>query len=119
MIIETNDGTAHISPNSIEIGDFRVEGGYLTAVMNLVLCDRDESLVLYVEPLGDKIGIAVYEAMLDYSSLAAVAEQVAAKLNTTTGRAALAAIAAGGYRQLRRWLPQVRVRLSLGGKSNG
>jgi len=115
-----NDIAMPVRPDSIEIGDFRIEGGCLTAELNLVLCNRHESLTLYVEPLGDEIGVQVRDAVLDYPSLAVVAKRVAAKLNTTSGRAALAAIAAGGYRQLRRLLPQVRVRLNnAGGRRNG
>ncbi len=105
--------------DSIEIGDVRVEDGYLTAELKLVACNRAECLLLFVEPFGDEIGVAVYDAVLDYSALAVVAERVAAKLNTAPGTAVLA-MAAGGSRQIRRWLPQVRVKLNrLGGTSNG
>jgi hypothetical protein len=105
--------------DSIEIGDFRVEGGYLTTELKLAVCNRAECLLLFVEPFGDEIGVAVYDAVLDYSALAVVAEGVAAKLNTATGTAVLAMVA-GGSRQLRRGLPQVRVKLNrLGGTSNG
>ncbi len=81
--------------------------------MKLVVCGRPESLVLFLEPLGDEIGVEVYESMLDYRALSVVAEHVAAKLNTPEGRAALR-MAAEGAKQKLRWLPQVRVRLPKG-----
>jgi hypothetical protein len=108
-----------VLPDSIELGDFRVEGGYLTAELKLAVCNRAECLLLFGEPFGDEIGVAVYDAVLDYSALAVVAERVAAKLNTSTGTAVLA-MAARGSRQLQRWLPQVRVKLNgAGDKPNG
>jgi hypothetical protein len=63
-----------------------------------------------VEPLGEEIGVEVYEAMLDFHALTVVAEHVAAKLSTAVGRAALK-LASEGVKQKRRWLPQVRVPL--------
>lgn len=69
-----------------------------------------ENLILYVEALGNEIGVEVYESILDMPSLTVVAEHVAAKLNTVVGRAALKQ-AAESTKQKRRWLPQVRVPL--------
>lgn len=46
----------HVLPGSIEIGEFRFEGGYLTANLKLVVCGRLEFLVLFVEPFGEEIG---------------------------------------------------------------
>jgi len=99
---------AHVS--SIEIGDFRIDGGYLTSNLKLALCGMTEDLILYVEPLGGEIGVEVYESVLDMLSLTVVAEHVAAKLSTVAGRAALKQ-AAEGTKQNGRWLPQVRVPL--------
>ncbi|MGD0000240.1 MAG: hypothetical protein ABSE21_09085 [Bryobacteraceae bacterium] len=99
----------HVLPDSIEIGDFRVDDGYLTANLKLVVCGRAESLVLFVEPLGDEVGVEVYEAVLDYRALTVVAERVATKLSNVVGRAALK-LAAKGSKQKRQWGPQVRVR---------
>ena len=100
----------HVLLESIEVGEFRVDGGHLTANLKLVVCGRPESLVLFVEPLGDEIGVEVYEAMLDFHALTVVAEHVAAKLNNAEGRAALKQ-ASEVSKQERRWLPQVRVAL--------
>lgn len=74
-------------------------------------CGRAESLVLFVEPLGDEIGVELHEAMLDFHALTVVAEHVAEKLDTVKERAALK-LAAEGAMQKRRWLPQVRVRFT-------
>lgn len=100
----------HIIPGSIEVGEFRVDDGHLTANLKLVVCGRPESLILFVEPLGEEISVEVYESMLDFHALTVVAEHVAEKLNTLEGRAALEQ-AAECSKQQRRWLPQVRVRL--------
>jgi hypothetical protein len=110
MADELHDHTPLVHPDSIQIGDFRVDGGYLTAELKLVLCNRHETLTLFVEPLGDEIGVEVYEAILDDLSLTVVAEHVAAKLNTVAGRALLK-MASENSKQHRRWLPQVRVPL--------
>ena len=109
----------HVLPGSIEIGEFRVDGGYLTANLKLVVCGRPESLILFVEPLGVEIGVEVHEPMLDFHALTVVAEHVAAKLNTPEGRAALK-LAAEGVKPKREQGPQVRLRLdSSGGTPNG
>ncbi len=100
----------HVLPGSIEIGEFRVDGGYLTADLKLVVCRRPESLVLFVEPLGKEIGVEVHESMLDFHALTVVAEHVAAKLDTVEGRAALK-LASEGAKQKREQGPQVRVPL--------
>jgi hypothetical protein len=111
--------SAHVSPGSIEIGDFRVDGDHLTAELKLVLCGRVENPLLFVEPLGDEIGVEVSEAVLDFAALTVVGECVAAKLSTVAGKAALKQ-AAEGAAQNRRRGPQVRVRLdSPGGALNG
>jgi hypothetical protein len=110
MTDEPRDNTPLVRPDSIEIGDFRVDGGYLTANLKVALCNRTENLKVFVEPLGDEIGVEVYEAILDYLSLSVVADHVAAKLNTVAGRALLK-MASEGKRRNRRWRPQVRVRL--------
>jgi hypothetical protein len=110
--MEENEMTLqHVLPGSIRIGEFRVDGGYLTSSLKLVVCNRPEPLVLFVEPLGEEIGVEVHGALLDFHALTVVAEHVAAKLNTPEGRTALEQ-AAEGSKQKRRWLPQVRVRLS-------
>lgn len=119
MKAKDETSTPHVLPESIEIGDFRVGRGYLTAELKLVLCNRTENLVLFVKPLGDEIGVEVCEAILDLLSLSVVAEHVVAKLNTAAGRTLLKT-ASEGSKQHRRWLPQVRVRInSPGGTSNG
>jgi hypothetical protein len=105
--------TPLVVSDSIEIGNFRIEGGYLTAELKLVVCNRAERLFIFVEPLGDKIGVEVCEAILDMLSLTVVAERVAARLNTVTGRALLKMAAEGP--KLLRWLPQVRVRINNSG----
>ncbi|MGC9999709.1 MAG: hypothetical protein ABSE21_06390 [Bryobacteraceae bacterium] len=98
----------HVLPDSIEIGEFRIDAGHLNANLRLVVCGRPESLVLFVEPLGEEIGVEVHESVLDFHALTVVAEHVAEKLNTVEGRAALR-LAAEGVKQKRRRLPQVRV----------
>jgi len=100
-----------VLPDSIEIGDFHIYGGYLIAELSLILCGRKETCIIFVEPPGDEIGVEVFEAMLAYSSLTVLAEHVAARLNTVTGRAALE-LTSEASKQHRRWLPQVWVRLS-------
>ncbi|MGD0001015.1 MAG: hypothetical protein ABSE21_13030 [Bryobacteraceae bacterium] len=110
-VMEDNKMTPQlVLPGSIEIGEFRVDGGHLTANLKLVVCGRPESLALFVESLGEEIGVEVDETVLDYRALTVVAEHVAAKLNTSEGRAVLK-LAAGGSKQQRRWLPQVQVPL--------
>jgi hypothetical protein len=101
----------HVLADSIEIGDFCAKGDCLTTSLRLVLCDRTEVLVLYVEPRSDEIGVEVYEAILDAQSLTVVGERVAAKLDTAVGRAALAQAVSGQPCERRRG-PQVRIRLS-------
>jgi hypothetical protein len=98
-----------VLPDSIEIGGFHIYGGYRIADLSLILCGRQETFIVFVEPHSDEIGVEVYEAMLDYLSLTVVAEHVAAKLNTVAGRAALE-LASEASKQHRRWLPQVWVR---------
>jgi len=97
----------HVLPGSIEIDESRVDGGDLTANLKLVVCGRSESLVLFVEPLGEEIGVEVDESILDFYALTVVAEHVAAKLNTVAGRSALK-LASEGMKRKRRCLPQVR-----------
>lgn len=96
--------------DAIEIGDFHVHGGHLTADLKMVDYGRTENLILYVEPFGEEeIGVEVYDSILDMLSLTVVAAHAAAKLNTA-GRAALKQ-AAVGTKQNRQWLPQVRVQI--------
>ena len=110
---------AHVPPGSIEIGDVHVDGDHLTASLGLVVCGRAENLILFVESLGDEIGVEVRDAILDFSALTVVAGHVVAKLNTVAGRAALK-LAAAGVPQNWRQGPQVRVMLNWpGGTSNG
>ena len=106
----------HVLPESIEIGAFAVTGNCLQAEIHLVLgawadgkeYRRSERLAIFVEPIGDEIGVAVYDAVLDMPSLLVVAEHAAARLDTAAGRALLK-MAAEAPKQPRRWLPQVRV----------
>ena len=100
----------HVIPESIEIGEFGVEGGYVIAGLQVVVCGRTEDLTLVVLPFGQEISVEVQEAVLDYAALTAVAEDVAAKLNTVAGRAALKR-AAESPRRARRRRPHVHVRL--------
>ena len=79
----------HVTPESVEIGDFRIDGGHLTTRVKVALCGRTENLILFVEPLGDEIGVEVCDAILDLSSLTIVAERVAAKLKALHERALL------------------------------
>jgi hypothetical protein len=41
--------TPLVVPGSIEIGDFRAEGGYPTAELKLARCNGTENLILFVE----------------------------------------------------------------------
>ena len=110
-MMEEDDMTPqHVLPDSFEIAEFRVDGGYVTANLKLVVCGRPESLLLFVESLGEEIGVEVDEAVLDFHALTVAAEHAAAKLNMVEGRAALK-LASEGSREKRRWLPQVRVPL--------
>jgi hypothetical protein len=52
-MMEEDDMTPqHVLPDSFEIAEFRVDGGYVTANLKLVVCGRPESLLLFVESLG-------------------------------------------------------------------
>jgi hypothetical protein len=58
--MEEDDMTPqHVLPDSFEIAEFRVDGGYVTANLKLVVCGRPESLLLFVESLGEEIGVEV------------------------------------------------------------
>ena len=71
---------------------------------------RVEKLALFLEPHGNEIAVEVYDAVLDFPSLAVVAEYAAIKLNTGAGRAALK-LASEGSKRSRRRGPYVRVPL--------
>lgn len=111
--------TAHVHPESVEVGEFHLDGDHLTASLRVVVCGRTEDLTLLVQPFGEEIGVEVRDAVLDFAALAVVAECATAKLSTGAGSAALIQ-AADGTAQNRQRGPLVRVRLNRpGGTSNG
>jgi hypothetical protein len=96
------DVAIHVDPETVVIGEFRVEDGRLRASLQVELIgraagqdySRRENLTVLVEPLGAGIAVSVRDSILDLASLAEVARIAAGRLSSETGVRLLAETAA-------------------------